>query len=67
MPDDKIEVENINTPGRTVNVNRAKYEAMRSVLLPVLPDTPPGLKVADAKEALRADLDQTLFPEGAAS
>ena len=65
MPDDKIEVENPNTPDRTQRLDRAKYEAMRTALLPVLPEVPPGLKVAEAKAALLPHLDQTLFPGGA--
>ena len=65
MPDDKIEVENINTPGRTERLDRAKYEAMRDALLPVLPAEPPGLKVAEAKAALLPHLDQDLFRGGA--
>lgn len=67
MPDsvDRIEVENPNTPGRTERLDRAKYEAMRAALLPILPDTPPGLKVAEAKEALLPHLDANLFPGGA--
>lgn len=62
---DKVEVENVNTPGRTERLDRAKDEAMRDALLPVLPDTPPGLKVAEAKEALLPNLDANLFPGGA--
>lgn len=62
---DKIEVENPNTPGCTERLDRAKYEAMRDALLPVLPETPPGLKIAEAKEALLPHLDQNLFPGGA--
>ena len=67
MPDaaEKIEIESITTPGRTERVNRAKYEAMRDALLPVLPKQPPGLTVADAKAALLPRLDQALFPDGA--
>lgn len=64
MSDDKVEVENPNT-GRKERLDRAKYEAMKSALLPVLPDAPPGMKVADAKAALLPNLDQNLFPEGA--
>lgn len=64
MLDEKIEVENPNT-GRKERLDRAKYEAMRNALLPILPDAPPGLKVAEAKEALLPRLDQNLFPGGA--
>lgn len=63
--DDKIEIENVNTPGRTDRVDRPKYEAMRQALLAVLPKNPPGMKTADAKEALLRHLDQELFPGGA--
>ncbi|MEO3432190.1 hypothetical protein [Inquilinus sp. CAU 1745] len=64
MPDDKIEIENVNIPGRTERVDRAKYMAMRDALLAVLPDEPPGLKVEDAKEALLPHLPDDLFPQG---
>lgn len=62
--EEKIEIENINTPGRTTRVNRAKYEAMRTALLSVLPDAEPGALVADVKTALLPLLPETLFPEG---
>lgn len=65
--DDKIEVENINTPGRTERVNRAKYEAMHKAYLAVLPKAAPGLTSAEAKEALREHLPDDLFPGGATS
>lgn len=66
MPDnaDKIEIENVMSPGRTQRVNRAKYEAMRKALLSVLPVHSPGLTVAEAKEELLQHLPQTLFPGG---
>jgi hypothetical protein len=37
---------------------------MRDALLRVLPQTPPGLNVAQAKAALLPDLPETLFPAG---
>ena len=40
--DEKIEIENVNTPGKITRVNRAKYEAMREALLAVLPRGAPG-------------------------
>jgi hypothetical protein len=64
MPDDKIEIENVNTPGRTERVDRAKYMAMREALLAVLPGAAPGLTVAEAKEALLPRLPDALFPQG---
>ena len=65
MSDDKIEIENITSPGRTERVNRAKYEAMRDALLEILPDAAPGLKVPEAKAALLPLLPDALFPAGA--
>lgn len=67
MPDEKIVVENINTPGRTTRVNKAKYDAMRAALMAVLPDEAPGMKVADALCALKPHLPQNLFPKGKTS
>ncbi|MDD7970998.1 DUF6958 family protein [Roseinatronobacter alkalisoli] len=61
---DKIEVENIMSPGRVYRVNRAKYEAMRAALLSVLPKAAPGLTVAEAKMALLPLLPEALFPGG---
>jgi hypothetical protein len=65
MPDDKIEIENVNKPGKSERVDRAKYQAMRKALLAALPDKAPGLTVPDAKEALLPLLPGDLFPKGA--
>jgi len=62
--DDKIEIENFTSPGRTYRVDRVKYEAMRDALLAVLPETEPGLTVAEAKVKLLPLLPQDLFPGG---
>jgi len=62
--DDKIEIENFTSPGRTFRVDRPKYEAMRKALLAVLPETEPGLTVAEAKAKLLPLLPQDLFPGG---
>lgn len=64
MPDGKIEIENVNMPGRTERVDRTKHLAMRAALLAVLPDAAPGLKVSDAKGALLSYLPDSLFPQG---
>ncbi|PJK04266.1 hypothetical protein CO612_06555 [Lysobacteraceae bacterium NML71-0210] len=65
MSDEKIDIENINMPGKTARVDRAKYLAMREALLAVLPPEPPGITVAQAKEALLPKLPQALYPGGA--
>ena len=62
---DKIEIENVNTPGRVERVDRAKYTAMKEALLAVLPKSSPGLTVAEAQAKLIPLLPQTLFPKGA--
>lgn len=64
MADDKIEIENVNAPGRIERVDLAKYLAMRNALLAILPEKAPGLKVPDAKEALLPHLPHDLFPQG---
>lgn len=62
--DSKIEIENINSPGKTERVDSAKYEAMKSALLTVLTDEEPGSTVAEAKSALLPLLPEALYPEG---
>ena len=61
---DKIEIENFASPGRVYRVDREKYEAMRAALLSVLPKSPPGLTVAEAKAAVLPLLPEALFPGG---
>ncbi|MCK3776546.1 hypothetical protein MZK49_07360 [Ensifer sesbaniae] len=62
---EKIEIENIASPGHKYRVDRVKYEAMREALLTVLPPAAPGLTVAEAKDRLLPLLPQDLFPGGA--
>jgi hypothetical protein len=61
---DKIEVRNINAPDHITRVDRARYEAMKSALLAVLPSAEPGMTPAQAQAALQPHLDQALFPGG---
>ena len=62
---EKIEIENVNVPGRVERVDRAKYMAMREALLKGLIAEAPGMTVAEAKAALLPHLSQDLFPGGA--
>ena len=64
-PSDRIEVRNITSPNHISHVDRAKYTAMRTALLAVLPKTAPGLTVAQAQAALLPLLDPDHFPGGA--
>ncbi len=64
MAAEKIEIRNAVSPGHVYRVDKAKYEAMKSALLSVLPGEAPGLTVAEAKTALLPRLPQELFPGG---
>lgn len=64
---DKIEVENINTPGRSSKVDAAKYRAMHDAMMAVLPTGAPGLSAEQIEELAKPHLPQTLFPGGATS
>lgn len=61
----KIAVENPNSPGKTTNVDAAKYTEMRGQMLAALPSEAPGLAVASLGEAIKPRLSQSLFPKGA--
>ena len=65
--DEKIEVENVNVPGHVTRVGRAKYEAMKSAYLSVLPGEAPGITAGDALAALKPALPDDLFPGGKTS
>lgn len=62
---DKIEIENVVSPGHVIRVDRAKFIAMRTALLSVLPAGSPGLTSVAAKKSLLPLLPQDLFPGGA--
>lgn len=65
--DNMIEIVSISSHHRTSRINRAKEEALRDALLRLLPQTPPGLKVAQAKAAPLPHLPDALFPAGSAA
>ncbi|WP_375255005.1 hypothetical protein [Yoonia sp.] len=64
---EKIAVENVNTPGKTTNVDKAKYDAMKQAMRATLPYSAPGLTAKEAKEAALPYLPDDLFPAGATS
>ena len=59
-----IEIENIGQPGKSYRVDAAKYAAMRTAYLAVLPDASPGLTPEQIIAALTHLLPQDLFPDG---
>lgn len=64
MPDDKIEIESITTPGRTERVDRANYTAMRAALLAVLPDEVAGMTVAEGQGGIAFTPSRRPVPTG---
>ena len=59
-----IEVENVNTPGRTTRVNAAKYAGMLAAFEAALPRSSPGLTQAQTRDAVKPHLSEELFPGG---
>lgn len=60
----KVTLENFTSPGSTQQVDAVKYEAMRAVMLRVVPRTAPGLTAAEIREKLLPLLSQELWPNG---
>jgi len=61
----KVEIENVNYPGRATLVDRDKYEAMKRAYLKILPKRSPGLTPAEIQKRVLAHLPDKLFPNGA--
>lgn len=61
---ERIEIENVIQPGKTYQVEAAKFGAMRDAMLAVLPGEAPGLTVAEVKRDVLPRLPETLFPGG---
>ena len=59
-----VEIENVNCPGRTSNVNAVKYEAMKKALLEVVPKKRPGITQRQMFDAILPHLPQDLWPNG---
>lgn len=61
---EKMTVQNVGQPGKTYQVDAAKFMAMRAAVLAVLPKTAPGMTVADLIAGVKPQLPQDLFPGG---
>jgi hypothetical protein len=62
---EKIEMENITSPGRIVRLDANKYEAMKQAYLKILPATAPGLTATEIRAGVYPLLPEDLFPQGA--
>lgn len=67
MAGDKIEVENVNHPGKTERVDAGKYQAMKTAMLASLPNGTPGMILDDLREKVKPLLPEDLFPGGKTS
>ena len=61
MADDKITVENVNSPGQTRRVDAAKYAEMKAAMLAVLPAALPRLTVAEIIAAVKPEGDSNVL------
>jgi hypothetical protein len=61
----RVMVENVNVPGYTHAVDAARYNAMKTALLKVLPRRVPGLTQAEMVQSVTTHLPEELFPGGA--
>ena len=61
---ERIEIENVLQPGKTYRVDAAKFAAMRDAMLATLPADPPGMTVAELKQAVLPKLPDALFRGG---
>lgn len=61
---DRVRIENINHPGSSTTVDAGTYNAMRTALLKVLPETVPGLTESQMRQAVVPELPEDVFPGG---
>lgn len=60
----RITVENVVSPGHTRQVDAVKYEAIKKLLLRIVPSKPPGISAVEMREEMRPSLPQDLWPNG---
>ena len=60
----KVEISNINFPGRITTVNAEKNEAMKAAILKVTPRKAPGITASEVVERVTPLLPETLWLNG---
>ena len=61
---EKYLMENVVSPGHTTRVDKAKFDAMKTAVLAVLPNAAPGITPADLRQRIAPILSQDHFPDG---
>ena len=64
---DKVEVENVNHTEHITRVDAVKYAAAKMAFLAILSGHEQGLTQTEMMAAIKVQIDQTLFPNGAKS
>jgi hypothetical protein len=62
MAREKVQVENVNHPGKTERVDVTKYKLARAAMLSVLPKQAPGMTQHEMMLAMRDALSLDVFP-----
>ena len=62
--EDMVTVENVNTPGKTTQLNTVKYHEVRDAMLRILAKDAPSLTFAEIKFAALTHLPENMFPGG---
>lgn len=62
---EKITVRNPNHPGKTEEVDAAKYRAMEAAMLAIIPDAAPGATIKELRAPVEERLPDSFFPGGA--
>lgn len=60
----KVEISNVNVPGRTLKVDAEKYEAMKAAILKVTPKKAPGVTASEVVAKVQPLLPKKLWPKG---
>jgi hypothetical protein len=64
LSEDMVTVENVNTPGKTTQLNTVKYHEVRDAMLRVMTKKAPSLTIAEIKFAAPKHLPENMFPGG---
>ena len=62
-----LEIQNVNQPGKTYRVEATKFNAIKAVMLKVMPKDGPGHTQSEMVAAVKTAAPQDLFPGGATS